>query len=438
MSSADKPMHTTETLPSFYRYEANAVAAPAEMRRLYSTPRSGSTFTPGSKIEHQINCGAPGMHLDPSASAYVFTIKNNSTTLDLILDGGAHSVVDQLDVLFGSQVISSTRNLARLYQLLSDFQVDPDSLKTSGSIRGVAEYDVTSQTLSETTVEAAYNRRAGVAILKAGGEATFAIPLLCCLGTLAMKAIPLSALTDAITLEIRLAPIAQWGVFPASATASPLTFPSAPVAADFIVKDCKFFHSLVKLDGRVEQALYSSLRGVISVPTLEYRSYSTQIAAGAGGISWQIPHKSSSATAIFITVRDQANVDNHATNTNTLRTKGTMKSYRFMIGSEVVPQSAVICDGNAVEARLELNRAFGVISDASARSCINGTSYASDGFCVGLNLSAFPRSESLRDGMSTRNLNLVFEASSAPTRHSASTPTCALRCSWSPSRTCSR
>lgn len=392
---------SSETLPSFYRYQANPVAAPAEMRRLWVSPRSGSEFVAGSKIEFHINCGQPGMHLDPSQTALVFSVQNKHATQSLTLDGGAHALLDQIDVSFGSQVISTCRSISGLYQLLSDFQCDPDSLKTSGSIRGVGEYDVTAVTLSETIVEKAYNSRAG-AVIPALTTATFAIPLLCCLGTLSMKAIPLSALMDNITLEIRLSSINQYGIFSAT-----------PAAADYVVRDVKLFHSLIKLDGRVEAALYRSLGNVISVPTLDYRNYSTSIAASVGGISWTIPHKSASTTAIFITLRETSNLDSSTSNSLTTRTKATMLSYRFMCGSEVVPQSAVICSGNAVEARLELNRAFGVVSDASQRSCVNGTSYASDGFCIGLNLSAFPRSDSLSDGVSTRNRSLVFEATLA-------------------------
>lgn len=392
----------SETLPDFYRYMANPVAAPAEARRLWVSPRSGNEFPPGSKIEFQINCGQPGMHLDPSQTALVFSLQNKNATATVALDGGAHAIIEQIDVSFGSQVISTTRSISGLYQLLSDFQCDPDSLKTSGSIRGVAPYDVTS-TVNETTIEAAYSARKGVTCA-ASSTTTFAIPLLCCLGTLALKAIPLSALMDNITVEIRLSNVNQYGIFSA-----------VPTASDFIVRDCKLFHSLVKLDARVEAALYASLGNVISVPTLDYRNYSTTVAANAGSISWTIPHKSASATAIFITLRDASTVDISTANTLTNRTKGTMQSYRFMVGSEVVPQSAVICAGDAVEARLELNRAFGVISDAAARSSINGASYGSDGFCIGLNLSAFPRSESLSDGVSTRNRNLVFEATLAST-----------------------
>ena len=112
--------------------------------------------------------------------------------------------------------------------------------------RGVAAYDVTA-TANETTIEAAMNSRKG-ALVAAASTSTFAIPLLCCIGTLALKAIPLSALMDNITIEIRLASVNQYGVYSA-----------APAAADFLVKECKLFHSLIKLDGRVEAALYASL-----------------------------------------------------------------------------------------------------------------------------------------------------------------------------------
>jgi len=388
---------SSETLPEFYRYQPNAIAAPAEARRLWVSPRSGNEFAPGSKIEFQLTCGQPGMHLDPTQTAFVFSLQNKHATQTLTLDGGAHALIEQIDVSFGSQVISTLRAANGLYQLLSDFQCDGDSLRAGGHIRGVAPYDTTS-TLSESTVEAAMNSRKG-ALVGSTSTSTFALPVLCCIGTLALKAIPLSALMDNITVEIRLASVNQYGVYSGT-----------PAAADFVVKDCKLFHSLIKLDGRVEAALYASLGNVISVPTLDYRNYSTSIGASTGSISWTIPHKSASATAIFITLRPAADLDSSTANTLTARTKATMTSYRFMVGSEVVPQSAVICAGDAVEARLELNRAFGVMSETSSRSCINGAAYGTDGFCIGLNLSAFPRSDALSDGVSTRNRHLVFEA----------------------------
>ncbi|KAJ1629941.1 hypothetical protein T492DRAFT_840403 [Pavlovales sp. CCMP2436] len=387
---------SSEALPDYFNYVPRPVAPPAEMIRHYLTSTGGGApQTDGSKAEFSIPSSNPGLHLDPSQTVLSFQINNNNTG-PMTLDGGAHAIDQSINVFFGSVHISSIHEYGALFALTQDFTTDLDSLRSSGTVRGVAAF---SPVAVAANIKDAYYSRNG-ATIAAGGSLMVALPLMSVLGTLAMKAILLSQLQDSIKLEVKWATQTNWG-----------TFADAPSAlSGCTVSDIKLHISQVCLDGAVERAMMDSLGGIVHCPPLDYSHFRSTVAPNAGFISMQIPIRVSQACNIFVVLRESA------------RTKAGMIDYRFRVGATVIPQTAIKCICSAAEARFELARTFGSgVADAAARSCISAEQFLTDGYAVGLSLQAFPQTDALFDGISIRNMHVVFES-----KISASNPACYL------------
>ena len=102
------PSQRMEALPTSFNYSKKSVAPPAYVSRVYEVPTTGSgSYYPGSLIKFDIGgCGSPGVHLNPAETQLVFSIFNNSG-MDLYLSGGAHSMIDSIDVYHGGQHLES-------------------------------------------------------------------------------------------------------------------------------------------------------------------------------------------------------------------------------------------------------------------------------------------------------------------------------------------
>ncbi|KAJ1619602.1 hypothetical protein T492DRAFT_848431 [Pavlovales sp. CCMP2436] len=384
---------SSEALPDYSNYAPRPVAPPAEMIRHYLTSTGGGApQTGGAKAEFSIPCSNPGLHLDPSQTVLSFQI-NNYNTGPMTLDGGAHAIIQSINVFFGSVHISSIDEYDALFALTQDFTTVLDSLRSSGT-------------------DAYYSRNG--ATIAASASLMVALPLMSTsvLGTLAMKAIPLSQLQDSIKLEVKWATQTNWGTFADAA--------SAPSRCT--VSDIKLHISQVRLDGAVERAMMDSLGNVVHCPTLDYSHFRSTVAPNAGFISMQIPIRVSQACNTFVVLRESAVTKGFSRKMISQRTKAGMIDYRFRVGATVIPQTTINCTGSAAKARFELARTFDSgVSDAAAHSCISAEQYLTDGFAVGLSLQAFPQTDALSDGISTRNMHVVFES-----KISASNPACYL------------
>ncbi|KAJ1635628.1 hypothetical protein T492DRAFT_1131613 [Pavlovales sp. CCMP2436] len=379
------------------------------IRHFLTSTGGGAPQTGGSKAEFSIPCSNPGLHLDPSQTVLSFQINNNNAGA-MVLDGGAHACIQSINVFFGSVHISSIDEYGALFALAQDLTTDLDSLRSSGTVRGVADFRPAA-VATAVNIKDAYYARNGTTIA-AGGSLMVALPLMSVLGTLAMKAIPLSQLQDSIKLEVKWAVQTNWGIF--------VDAPSA--LSGCTISDIKLHISQVRLDGAVERAMMDSLGGVVHCPTLDYSHFRSTVAPSAGFISMQIPIRVSQACNIFIVLRESAVTNGFSRKMISQRTKAGMIDYRFRVGATVIPQTAINCTGSAAEARFELARTFGSgVADAAARSCISAEQFLTDGYAVGPSLQAFPQTDALSDGISTRNMHVVFES-----KISASNPACYL------------
>ncbi|KAG8469999.1 hypothetical protein KFE25_006460 [Diacronema lutheri] len=404
MSPIDDGHHeVSNSLPEGYHLKKHSIAPPAQSTRSYITPRGASTFLPGAKIEFDIPCGSPGQFLDPSQTVLAFTVRNtnNVNTDTLRLDGSAASVIGEILLYHGSTQISHISDYESLVKLFEDATTDLDSLRSSGTVRGVAEYAPTANDLAGLV--AAYYSRAG-ATINGGGSLEVAIPLMCIIGTMAHRVLPLSAISDSLRLEIKLNPAVLWGGWNDADQSG-------------LVSDVRLYLSHVILDGAVERAMMSSLGGQYEIPVTDVRSFSHTIEASSGAATYQFPLRVSSANKVFVVFRPRASASTSRAYWAIGRTRGTISSYRFRLGAQNIPASEVPCTGSAAEARAEFIRAMGSISDSAARSCVPTSQYISDaagdyaqgGFAIGLDLQAFAAGDALADGRSLRHEYLTLD-----------------------------
>ena len=256
-----------EVLPEKYNYTPLPVGVPAVSIRSTITPRTGPTFNPGDTIEILISA-SPGVHLDPSQTYLQFLLTNSSAaTSTFTLDHSAFACFDQVDVLFGSQVISSIQNYNSWATTVFDMQCSGDDRKHAFTTYGAA---------NDTTSLSTYEGRSGSAIQVVTAStpvsAMFCLPLLNFLGTMALKSIPVGQLGDGILLRMKLAAATEWGVSTAG----------TPVMS---MSGVRLQTGFVQLDGSVERSLVQSLGGRISVPCYDVRSFRTTLAAAQNSIS---------------------------------------------------------------------------------------------------------------------------------------------------------
>ena len=393
-----------EMLPQMLAYNEKPVSPSVLSQRYYVTPNNGNTFTSTSStgpiIRIDIPGSTPGTHLNPSETALIFTLTNNSGA-SMALDSSAFGCIQSVSVYYGSTLLSTIDNYDCYCTAMSDFS-------SSGTHygRGVADIDIVG-TLTGDLIEASLATRNGRTIAN-GSSDTFVLPLCNILGTLSQKGIALSQINDAIKLEIRLNNQLDIAVYASSPTGT------------LVFSDVKLWLTNVQINSSVENALMKQLGGIVATPCFDLQNFRSSINAGASSFSYQIPIRTSSLTSVFFCLRETA-VFNAFGNRSLSRTSGNLKSYVFRIGSALVPSSPISCAGGA-ECRLELNRALNAISSAQSDSFVTNALYNAGGATAmaagaygarfyGLQLSAFAASELLSDGKSLKAETLVLDLS---------------------------
>lgn len=387
MTSMYDASEAQEKLPPMLAYEQKFQSPPVTNARYFLTPVNGGSFvaplSTGTLIKFEIPCGTYGSHLNPQETALAFTI-NNTSTQSLTLDGSAFSLIDRIDVYYGSLLISSISNYANFATMMTDLTggAAPHYLKGQDN-------STTGRTIASTASD------------------TFVLPLINCIGSMAMKAIPLSELRDAIKIEVLLNPAMDWGVYAALPTGG-VTITSA-----------KLWCTNIQLGGDVHSALVAKCNGKLKVPVFDVQNFRTSIGLNTGAFTYTIPCKVASCTAIFVTLRENA-VFNTFGQRALSRTRSSLSDYRFRIGSTTLPSAQVDCSGTASEARSEVQRAFNQISLPTSDSYITTALYSLGGpaanavgaqgsFCFALNLSAYGAADLLSDGRNIRIENLVVD-----------------------------
>ncbi|KAJ1622740.1 hypothetical protein T492DRAFT_846051 [Pavlovales sp. CCMP2436] len=260
-------------ISAFYDFSPRPPAVKSECIRAYITPTNGATFAPGSQITMELACGTPGQMIDPSQSALSFRIYNGSAQ-SVQLDKSAACVLSQIDIFHGSRQLSSISGYNLLQQVLTDFSCGADDYKTSGTMRGVADY-VPAAIATAANFTDAYYARLGATIAP-GGSLTVCVPLVSILGSMSMRAWPISQAKENIRIVIKLADVLNYGKW------------SATPVETCAIDNFKMWVSYIRIDPNVERKMVMDLGGVISVPCVDFVQTSTSVAAGSNYASMPI------------------------------------------------------------------------------------------------------------------------------------------------------
>ncbi|KAJ1634414.1 hypothetical protein T492DRAFT_836851 [Pavlovales sp. CCMP2436] len=306
--------------------------------------------------------------IDPSQTALSFRIYNGAAQ-SVQLDKSAACVLSQIDVFHGSRQLSSISEYNLLQQILTDFSCGADDYKTSGTMRGVADY-VPAAIATAANFTDAYYARLGATIAP-GGFLTVCVPLISILGSMSMRAWPISQAKENIRIVIKLADVLNYGKWSA-----------APVGT-CAIDNFKMWISYIRIDPNVERKMVLDLGGVISIPCVDFVHTSTSVAAGSNYLFAK--RQNLGALGVF-------NLDRFTGGD----TVGNV-SYRFRIGSTIIPSSYVTA---GAESRMELMRALGMqLSESTARTYVSGADYLATAFVIGVSLQCFPMTEAMGDGL---------------------------------------
>ena len=176
-------------VPNTIVYNEKPWAAAASKVRQNFRPISGRKFIPSNQVHFSIAIGRKGAFLDPKATYLKFKLTNTGGTNTLVVDGSAHSVINLLEVYYGSTHLSYTREYVALVSLLMDSQASSDREIKNGNI-----------------LEGISGTRAG-ATINANASETYCIPFVCgIIGSMAENMLPVGALTrDNMKVSITLA-----------------------------------------------------------------------------------------------------------------------------------------------------------------------------------------------------------------------------------------
>lgn len=385
-----------EKLPPIVAYAEKYQSPPVQSARYYLTAVNGNSFncppTTGTVIRFEIPAGTYGSHLNTQETALALTI-TNTTGNTLTLDGSGFALIDRIDVYYGSMQISSIAGYGNLATVMTDF--------TGGASPHFSK--------GQDTINA------GRVIANTASD-TFVLPLINCLGSLALKAIPLSELRDNIRVEVVLNPSMDFGLYGATFTTG-VTISSA-----------KLWLTNIMLSGDVHSALVASVNGKLKVPVFDVENYRTSIGVNVGAFTYTIPVKVSSLTSVICTLRESS-LFNVFGSRALQRTRSSLSTYQFRIGSQSVPSALIDCSGTATEARMEVQRALNQLNLPVSESYISTALYSLGGatanaanaqgsFAFALNLSAFGAADVLSDGKNIRleslSVDLKFVGTNVP------------------------
>lgn len=412
---------STEKLPQSLAYNDKFVSPPVSSSRFYVSPTNGSSFScplsSSTVIRLEIPSGSYGVHLNTAETALALTLTNTSG-VSMTVDSSGFSLIDTIDVYFGSTHLSSISQYDLFAQIMTDFTGGNSYhyAKGQADVAYTATADVGS-TFVQATVNTQVNNAIGAAISSLNGRNgrviannasdTFILPVMNLIGSLAMKCLPIGELKDNLRIEIKTSPGIDMAVFA-----------SAPSAA-LTISPVKLWLTTINLDGSTHSALVKQLGGKFYVPAFDCESYRVSIQANTSAFTYSIPIKVSSLTTVLVSLRENG-VLNQFNQRSLSRTKSTLSDYRFRIGSMTVPSAQIDCSGNAAEARMEVIRAFNQLNMPVGESYITNAIYnlgaatanttgSYGGFIFALNLSALGAADLLSDGKNVRLENLTVD-----------------------------
>jgi hypothetical protein len=326
------------SVPDNLIYTEKPRAAAASRIRQTFLPVNGRDFSGGNQVHFSLSSGKSGSFLDPKSSYLKFKLVNTTVGADaahdLILDGSAHSIINLLEVYYGSQQLTYTREYAALVSALMDSQASSDRILKNGDIlEGVAGIR-TGDTIT--------------AVNDVTTSATYCIPLVCgIIGSLAEKMLPVGALTrDNLKVSITLADHLDL-----------LAQTNAAHVPTWKVTDLELICEYIMINDSVARAMESMNPLGIRIPFTSFSLQSNSVPIGVSSANILLSGNFKSVKTIFSTFRLDANKNASNKKYVTARVNPILGdgSWNFDIGGYKVPQQSV---RGSVETYYELQKAF--------------------------------------------------------------------------------
>ena len=391
------------------------------IRSVYVPQSGGQNQAPGSVIRINIPT-APNNYLLTGNTSLKFTVTTDQVSN---LDGsaGAASFFSKIVIYHGSNQLESISGLARLTSCLNDCTRTPNEMQSVGSITqgqpgadptpidGVTVTDDDGDAVLlaqvaevEELVEELANIRDAVIDGDDAGTYTYQVPILSgIVGTLCPKALPLSAMTAAdIRIELTLAQKED-------------ALQSSEAALEWTASNFELHCDLLQLDPASEAMVVSAAGGQFSVGTQSYSQATSVVAESANSASVLLPFRYSSLKSILLGHYQQSIARNFA-DKFTARSRASLQSYFFRIGSSHVPANPVELGTAATvpcEAFVQLMSAFHVsVGNIQFGNMMNISSYNTNQgrtsmgkFLIGLELESFQKGSSDRVESGTNTLS---------------------------------
>lgn len=196
-----------------YQLKGSAVSSRSYLHKV--APTNGSSFVPGGVTRIDIPSGMRNTYMDPSQTWLEFVVTPDLTTATIAqLDGSAHSLIRKIEVFSsaGSNLLESIDNYGVLYQACANVVSDVDDMCSSGSVcegynapafstNSTPGAIATVPFLVQVTDNVKAREVSGMPLTE-GLAYTFQLPLMCLVGTLGDKYIPVHALAADLRVEI--------------------------------------------------------------------------------------------------------------------------------------------------------------------------------------------------------------------------------------------
>lgn len=385
-------------LPAEMQYFPPAVAARARAYRQTVNPINGPTFTGSDKMKFVLGT-TPGTYLNLQQSYLEFDIQNTAGTpanAPFALDTHACCFFERIEIYHAGALLDTVNNVNVLYNLLMDASVsyadqgtthvtggvDPDSAaftvaldttgpSLAGTIGSYAGPRTTGGTPATDTVSYDPIIRRG-RLFNTSNKVRVCLPLLGLFSPAGLqKYLPLGdAVNGNVEIHVYLA---------STATAvARLTGASAPVS--WALTDCSYQAQLVEIDAAVHAALIGATGGVYSLPYNSYRHYGQNMVAGETSKSIYISTKVSSMSAVIVSMRPSAYINNSDTNSISFRVANLLKTAQLRVGALNFPLTPLKCDlANSNQALVESLKIFGKLGTMMGGTSIRMSSYVPPG-----------------------------------------------------------
>jgi hypothetical protein len=390
--------------------------------------------------------GRRNTYLDPQQSYIRYTIKNNDAVTStgtgdagqgqFYLDNNGACVINRLDVFHASNLLESIQSYNQLMTVMLDTNIN------SSQKLGLSAAYGTSSSFATTDISRKGAQLFGTSYISTASVATSQLLTVCMpvisgvFGLTADKMLPIGKLNDDIRLE-----------FTFEQNNAAVVYGTLTPTAGWTITDVQLELAIVELSDEGESMVNSVINPShpIYLHGNSYRSYSSILAAAAGGVSVLVPARFGSLKSLFVCPRRSTEIAQLNAYSLSSRINPNFAQYWWRIGSALLPSKYVVLEnsnttGGYAEAFMELRKTMhsvstpanasvlpanvynvadggsgGVTATQARQTSINAASTTVssylNGFLIGQELESFAnRSDILLSGYNTLSQQVFFEA----------------------------